>query len=180
MTPKAKEVVKNETKPETGVAVRGPSSAMLALFAPNQGVTAKLEKMTRLNLPGLVKPDVIPIGGILSAIIVKAVKSPVSTIKGCVLWLHLVKVDGDTITKTGTEITFPCTGVIRNALLPGVDGEKEVIAGINEFAGCLFVAKRTEDKPSKFKNAMFMFECFRSEKPVKTIEPALDTTATAQ
>lgn len=127
---------------------------MLALFAkPLEGTHTKL---VRRNMPMLVKPDSVPIGGAVTGEIMQICKSPVSTVKGFLLWL---KHD------SGTEFTFPCTGVIRNALAPGVVGDKELMAELEKEVGKKFVAVRQENKPNaKFKKEMFMFDVFTTAK----------------
>lgn len=132
----------------------GPSAAMLALFAkPPEGHGAKL---VRRNMPMLVKPDSVPVGGAVTGEIIQVCKSPVSTVKGFLLWL---KHD------SGQEFTFPCTGVIRNALAPGVTGDKELLAELEKEVGKKFVAVRQENKPNaKYKKEMFMFDVFTTAK----------------
>jgi hypothetical protein len=67
--------------------------------------------------------------------------------------------------ESGTEFCFPCTGVIRNALCPGVTGEKEVEAALNKEVGKKLVALRQENKPNaKYKKEMFMFDVFTTAK----------------
>ncbi len=130
-------------------ASTGPSTAMIALFANNPGVD--IGKLERRNMPQMIKPGDVPMGGIVSGEIIKIVNSPVSTVKGKLLWLKH---------SSGTEFTFPCTGVIRNALAPGLEG-KDVDAALQAEVGKLFFAKRTMDKQSqKYKKNMFMFDVF--------------------
>jgi len=105
-------------------------AAMPALFASD----VDLDKMKRRNLPTLVKHSSVPVGGIVSGEIIQVIDSPVTTVKGKLLWLRH---------KSGTEFTFPCTGVVRSALAPGLDG-KEYDAALDKEIGKNFFAKRTE------------------------------------
>lgn len=148
---------------ETAVAtVSTPSPAMVALFAAS-GAEAKLAKLERRNMPQMFKPSDVPIGGIVSGEIIKVVDSPVTTVKGMLLWLRH---------ESGQEYTFPCTGVIRNALAPGKKEGKELTDALDKEVGKMFYAKRLENKPSKYnadlagkvKKEMFMFDVFTSNK----------------
>lgn len=149
-----------------------PSSAMLALFANRPAPV--LDTLKRRNLPQMVKAvdangaENIPVGGVVAGIIVDVVKSPVSTVKGSLIWLHLVKFDDKgNPEKTGVEITFPATGVIRNAIAPGIDGEENARKEMLKLKGYLFVAQRQPDKMnSKFRKNMSMWDVRTSEKPV--------------
>lgn len=130
-----------------------PSAAMLALFKP--GGNALPANLKRRNLPQMVPPGEIPVDAIVSGEIIDVVDSPVSTVKGKLLWLRH---------ESGAEFTFPCTGVIRNALAPGLSG-KELDEALKKEIGKNFYAKRTLDKQSaKYKKAMFMFDVFTSTK----------------
>jgi len=116
----------------------------------------------RLNLPTMLKPDQVPVWSaenpkVLRALVVKIVDSPKSDIKGKLLWLRL---------KNGTEITFPCTGVIRNALAPGIkaDDDAKLTPALEKFVGETLIFRRTPNRPSKYKKAMFMFDVLRVNK----------------
>ena len=138
----------------------GPSNAMVALFQSLRPMSA-LSGLKRKNLPQLVKAvdqgkENIPVGATVIGIIVDVVRSPVTTIKGSLLWLALLKPseDGRTLENIGMEICFPATGAIRQALCPGLkkDDEnkeekarKEMLA----FKGFLFCAQRMPNKISK-------------------------------
>lgn len=128
---------------------------MLALFAPRADAGGlDLSKLERRNQPRMYKPEEVPVGGAVVGGVVKVCDSPVSTVKGKLLWLRH---------ESGEEFTFPCTGVIRNALAPGVDNEKELVAALGKYVGKTFVARRTPDKVSgKYKKSMFMFDVFTS------------------
>ncbi len=104
----------------------------------------------------MVKPDQVPVWTpenpkVLQATVCKICDSPNSTIKGKLLWLKL---------RNGTEITFPCTGVIRNALAPGVkDDDAKLEVALEKYVGEEIIIKRTPDKQNnKFKKNMFMFD----------------------
>lgn len=147
---------KPETTEETStaVAVRGPSAAMITLFAGSADMAGKLNKLERRNLPPMFKPGDVPIGGLVSGKIVKFVNSPVSTIKGKLIWLEH---------ETGKEFTFPCTGVIRSALAPGVTANGDALdKALEKEVGKMFYALRLDDSVSfKYDKAgkkMFVFD----------------------
>ncbi len=133
-----------------------PSTAMVALFAANPNAAAIIDesKFKRRNMPQMVKPGDVPMGGIVSGLIVDIVDSPVSTVKGKLIWIRH---------ENGTEFTFPCTGVIRNALAPGKDGA-DLDKALRAEIGNLIMAKRVPDKQSaKYKKNMFMFDVFTAK-----------------
>jgi hypothetical protein len=133
----------------------GPSPAMLAMFAARVDVNKK--SMKRLNLPQLIKPDYIPVGGQISGKILAILDSPVSTIKGKLLHLE---------TKAG-EFCFPVTGAIRSALAPGVkDDDIKLREKLEKYVGQYLYAERGMNKPSKFGRDLFTFEVYTSDKPV--------------
>lgn len=130
---------------------QAPATNALAIFQTGDAVEVDLSKMKRRNMPQMVKPGDVPVGSVIQAEIVDVVDSPVSTVKGKLLWLRA---------PNGQEFTFPCTGVIRNALAPGKD-DKEVKEVLEKLKGKTLVLKRTADKQSaKFKKSMFMFDVF--------------------
>lgn len=127
--------------------------AMQVLFSAPEG-----GKMTRRNMPAMIKPGDVPLGGAVSGEIIAVVNSPVTTVKGKLLHIRH---------SSGQEFTFPCTGVIRNALAPGISGDdgKELQTALEKEIGKIFVAKRLPDKQSnKFKKSMFMFDVYTSAK----------------
>ena len=174
-----------ETSNSTAVAVTAPaptqpapSAAMLALFS-GKGALSKALGVKRMNMPKLIKPSDIPIGGIISAVIVGIVKSPVSTVKAPLLHLAAITInDKNEIVKTGQENTFPVTGAIRQALAPGrpKDESGETLTKVlNEHVGKLLIAKREADGHSKtYDKDMFIFDVRLSESAVKTVEIAVD------
>ena len=131
-----------------------------------------LASLKRLNLPRMIKAtdadgENIPVDGIVAGIIVDVVPSPVSTIKGSLLWLHLVDFGEDgTPMANGREITFPAVGVVRAALAPGVEsdagkdnGQDKARKAMLEHKGKLIVLQRQPDKMnSKYKKAMGMWD----------------------
>lgn len=150
----------------------GPSAAMVALFQSGNSGNV-MDTLVRKNMPQMIKAvdggkENIPVGGVISGVLVDVVKSPVSTIKGSLLWLHLVKFDdGGNPEKTGVEITFPATGVIRSALAPGQEGEDAARKEMLKLKGHLFVAQRMPNKMnSKYKKEMTTWDVRVSEKPV--------------
>lgn len=159
MSDKKNKKIETPVNPETAVAVRGPSAAMTALFAPRPGLVDS-KKVERRNFPQMVKPADVPIGGVICGEIVKIVNSPVSTIKGKLLWLRNVTEDKSDPAH-GQEFTFPCTGVIRSALAPGVEGDKELQTALEKEIGKTLIAKRMDDKQSaKYKKNMFVFDVY--------------------
>jgi len=153
------------TSPSAAMVRTGPSAVMRALFAQKQ--MPEMAGFKKLNLPPLLKPSEkdgtanIPEGGIMSAIIVDAVDSPVSTVQGALLWLHLVKRSDSPDAaweKTGTEITFPATGVIRSALAPGVEGREQRLKALSKWKGHLLMVQRLTDKMSKYNKPMTMWD----------------------
>lgn len=144
-----------EESAKTGDALSMPEVPTLdvALFTATEPVLE--EDVVRLNLPPMMKPEQFPIWTAaepkaLRCKVVKIVPSPNSTIKGKLLWLK---------TRDGSEITFPCTGVIRNALAPGIkDDDAKLEAALEKYVGTELIFKRTPNKLSKYGKAMFMFE----------------------
>jgi hypothetical protein len=149
-------------KPNKGAVVHRSKfvqESQEAAQAASQHVTALTsalpEGLVRRNMPTMVKPGEIPVGTTISGEIVAFVDSPVSTVKGKLIWLRH---------QNGTEFTLPCTGVIRNALVPGKDGA-ELEKALEKEVGKMFYATRTPDKQnSKYKKSMFMFDVFTSAK----------------
>ncbi len=143
------------TQGPVAVAEVKPSLAMLALFS--QPTKTDVTKLQRVNMPQMIKPDAVPVGSCISGEIVDIVNSPVSTVKGKLLWLKH---------ESGQEITFPCTGVIRSALAPGLKSEdKELMPELRKHIGKLFVATRLANKVnSTYKKEQFMFDAFLSVK----------------
>lgn len=135
---------KKTAAPET---VAEPT-AIPALFTCKE--TPDFDKMQRRNLPTLVKHSDVPAGGMVSGEIVKIVDSPVTTIKGKLLWLRH---------ESGAELTFPITGPVRSALAPGLDGDAYDKA-LEKEVGKNFFAKRTESKES----GKIAFDVFTSDK----------------
>lgn len=140
-----------QTKMAAEAAASATPSTALALAIFQTGGEVDMSKMKRRNMPQMVKPADVPIDSVITAEIVDIVDSPVSTVKGKLLWLRA---------PNGQEFTFPCTGVIRNALAPGKE-DKEVKEALDKLKGKTLVLKRTADKQSaKFKKNMFMFDVF--------------------
>lgn len=119
-------------------------------------------KIERRNAPQMLKPKQCPIWTpeapkMLRAEIVAILDSPKASIKGCLLWLR---------TRDKTEITFPVTGVIRNALAPGIKGEDKdkLRAALEKEVGKTIYIKRLPDVMSaEYKKPMFMFDVWTSK-----------------
>lgn len=135
----------------------GNPGQALALISPADSLGG-LKNVKRRNLPQMVKPDEVPEGSAVTGEIIAIVDSPVSTIKGKLLHLKHA---------TGREFLFPCTGVIRSALAPGIkddEGEK-LKKALQADIGKIFVAQRMPDKVSgKFKKKMFVFDVYTADK----------------
>lgn len=137
------------TESEAGAA---PVNSLLALFGDTepdpelQGIIGGLE---RRNLPPMIKPGDIPVGGAIQGTIVKFVESPSEEIKGRLIWLNY----------KGIDFCVPCTGSIRNAFAPGKkDDDASLDAILAKEVGKFMWARRLPDKPSKFKKSMFVFD----------------------
>jgi hypothetical protein len=151
----AKSAAANPGAAEQAAATTGPSPAMLAMFAARTDVNKKA--LNRLNLPTLIKPTFIPIGGQISGKIVAIFDSPVATIKGKLLHLE---------TATG-EYCFPVTGAIRSALCPGIKDDNIKLKGaLEKFVGKWILCERGMNKPSKFGRDLFTFEVYTSDKAI--------------
>lgn len=125
--------------------------AMTNDFQPTPALLSKLAKMKRRSRPQLVKPDAIPIGGVIAGKILAFLPSFKKTIKGELL--HLVD-------DTGKEFYFPVTAQIAGAF--GATDGKNVSAEVKkEETGKQFVARRLADQMSaKWKKNMYVFEVF--------------------
>ncbi len=141
--------------PETAVATRAPSDKMLALFASsaNKFANAKIERRT---LPRMLLPKDFPIGAVLSGVIHDVVNSPASTVKGKCLWLNL---------PDGTEVLFPCTGVVRSALAPGISADDEKLVSVlkKECGKTLFLKRLENAMNKKFGKEQFMFDVYTAK-----------------
>lgn len=142
--------------------VLAPTLAALVFDSQSEAPELAEKDFERLNLPTMVKPDQVPVWTpespkVLRGTLVKVCDSPNASIKGKLLWLKL---------RNGTEITLPCTGVIRNALAPGIKDDSEKLdAALDKFVGLELVFRRTPDKQnSKFKKNMFMFDVLVAKK----------------
>ena len=143
-------MAKNTKTEKLELVPANESKNALTMFAAPGSID--VSKFKRLNMPGMVKPGDVPVGAMVIGILMGVFKSPVSTIKGNLLHLKL---------ESGQEITFPATGVIRNALAPGVTGEDEIKKELEKFTGKTLVLVRNGDKQSqKYKKNMFMFDVF--------------------
>jgi len=130
----------------------------MVLFSAPEGLdTTNEKKFQRRNMPQIIKPGDVPVGGMVSGEIIDAVNSPSTVVKGKCLWIKHA---------SGTEFLFPVTGVIRQALLggTGLEGD-ELTKALQREIGTTIICKRLESKQnSKFKKEMFMFDVFTSKK----------------
>ena len=151
-------MAKNESKKTANtenMAVARTSGVSSIYQLDSVAYSEVLKTAQRRNLPPMVKPVDVPIESVICAEIVRVVDSPVSTVKGKLLWLRA---------ESGQEFTFPCTGVIRSALAPGLSGD-DLQTKLDKEIGKVLILKRLEDKMSdKFKKAMFMFDVFTVDK----------------
>lgn len=155
MSSKAKGTSKfvQESAAAAGAATAAVTKQIMSLTTPADQLPGNL---LRRNMPPMIKPGDIPVGAAISGEIVSVVDSPVSTIKGKLLWLRH---------SSGQEFTFPCTGVIRNALAPGKKEGEELDKVLEKEVGKTLYAKRLPDKTSsKYKKTMYMFDVFTSGK----------------
>jgi hypothetical protein len=129
-----------------------------------------LKTAKRRNAPTLIKPGIVPMGGVVHGWIEKIVPSMVNTIKGKLIWLR----QGEAKPKPGDlEFLFPLTGVIRQALMgpvPADDDDKAdsiVKNGAEKEIGKYFIAKRIADGQSKRfpGKPMYMFDVFTCDGP---------------
>jgi hypothetical protein len=166
MAKKSSAQVSNLSPVEPG-AITPPAavSNALALFAPATAIEGLTEGLTRRNMPQMLLPKDVPIGAAIDAEIIDAVSSPATTVKGKCLWLKS--------NANGQEFLFPVTGVVRQALIGGYDGDKDkdgekLIALLKKEIGNRFVAKRCPGRDStKFKKEMYVFEVFTGKMPAK-------------
>lgn len=105
-----------------------------SIFQTTMEVDTK--QFNRKNVPQILKAADMPVGGGFQAEIVSVVDSPVSTIKGKLIWLK---------TAAGQEFTFPLTGDVRNSLAPGKEGE-DLEKALKPLVGKTLVVKRAADK----------------------------------
>lgn len=117
-----------------------PTAATNSIFQTTMEVDTK--QFTRKNVPQILKAADMPVGGGFQAEIVSIVDSPVSTIKGKLLWLK---------NAAGAEFTFPLTGDVRSSLAPGKDGE-ELEKVLKPLIGKTLVVKRGPNKAGSEKN----------------------------
>ena len=158
MARKPKSEFQKESEANSTAVVLAPSLMSQLFTRDDKGKAIDESKVERRNAPAMLKPGDIPVWTpenpvLLQAEIIKIMDSPNSTIKGKLLWLRA---------PSGHEFTFPCTGVVRNALAPGVKADdKELTTALEKEIGKTLFLKRTPDKTSaKYKKNMFMFDVF--------------------
>lgn len=145
-------------KDTAGTAAAAPAPATEAkpkkdyvLFQAPKNIT--LTKEDRRNLPRMIKPGNVPVGGTVSGKIISIVNSPATTVKGFCIWLcH----------ESGEEFLFPCTGVIRQALAPGREKDSaELKKTLEAEIGKTLVATRKDSEfNEKYKKDQFMFDVY--------------------
>ena len=120
---------KIETPSKLSLVPASGLATMSALFTADVSQLPKNAK--KLTLPPMIKPDQVPIGSILSAVIVGLALSisPREDMRGSKL-IHLRH-------DSGTEFLFPLTGVIKKAM----GGDK----GVTDNAGKRLVIQRQPD-----------------------------------
>ena len=131
------------------VPTSGPSETMKQMFAAgalSQVASVQGLNLERRNMPRLIKPEDIPIGGGMAGQIVKFVPSPKKEVKGDLVWLRL---------RGGVEITFPVTGVLRQALNQELD---------KEIGKVLIIIRGPDGHSKRFGgNKMFMFDVYTTD-----------------
>jgi hypothetical protein len=148
-------ITKNENKKLELVPASGLAS-MTQLFTPSD-VSELPKNAKKLTLPPLVKPDQMPVGTILSAVIVGIAPSisPREDMRGSKL-IHLRH-------DSGTEFLFPLTGTIKKAL----GGEKGIV---ENYIGKRLVIQRQADgetrkycAPGEPAKKVFMFDIYLAD-----------------
>lgn len=136
-------------------------SLMAQLFTREDEKELENDKIERRNAPAMLKPGDVPVWSpenpvILRAEIVRIMDSPKASIEGKLLWLR---------TAGGHEFTFPCTGVIRNALAPGIKTDDPKLGEtLEKEVGKIIFLKRTPDRMSgEYKKPMFMFDVYTAK-----------------
>lgn len=129
----------------------GPSASLLKLLE-----SKRAGKTQRLTMPTMIKPAQIPIGQQISGKLLAVVNSMKKSIKGKLLHMRH---------ESGEEFTFPATGVISNALAPGLKNEDPAyVKELEKFKGKTLFFKRADDQMSgAYKKPMFMFDVEVSE-----------------
>ncbi len=142
-----------------------------ATTAPNPFVTALVatdkkfdnEKIVKLTLPTLIKPDHIPVGGVVGGEIVRVIINFTGSKEDSMRSSRVIYLRH----ASGTEFLFPVSGVIRNSLRdylaePDTKDATERATGFlkdNQIVGWKLWVKRNEDSvDKKFKKRMFMFD----------------------
>jgi translation elongation factor EF-G len=136
--------------PATAATEAKPKKDYVLFQAPKN---INLEKAERRNLPRMIKPGNVPVGGVVSGVIVAIVNSPATTVKGfCIHLRH----------ESGEEFLFPCTGVIRQALAPGREKDSQALKDtLEKEVGKTLVATRKDSEfNEKYKKDQFMFDVY--------------------
>lgn len=124
-----------------------PVSRLSAKFDP--AVLSKLKGLKKLTLPPLVKPEQVPVGGMIEAKIIALVGSisKKENMKNSKL-MHLQAPDG-------TEFLFSLTGVIKKA----IGGEEGVTANVGK---TLILVRQEDGSTEEYggKKRVFMFDVY--------------------
>lgn len=111
-------------------------------------------KVEKLNLPPLVPPGQIPIGGIVSGALVKVIKNFTGSTEDSMKKSMVVHLKHE----TGTEFLFPLTGTIKKSMTSLLDEKGETL--LPKYVGKKVWFQRGQDgKAKKYGGKpMFMFD----------------------
>jgi hypothetical protein len=148
-----------------------PRSVALAdTFSGPANLEHLLKTAKRRNLPVLIKPKDVPVGGIVHGWIEKIIQSMSPTVKGKLIWLR----QGDKEARPGDpEYLFPLTGTVRQALIGPVSRDDEkaasaaIDAGSGKEIGKYLIMQRKDDGESKRfpGKPMYQFDVFTCDDP---------------
>jgi hypothetical protein len=136
---------------------------MLTLFKAPSGID--LSKAKRKNMPSMIKPGDIPIfteenQAVLICKVIEGVKSFKSTVKG--ICIHVKLANGD-------ERLLPCTGAIRQALVPGIEADDapKLIKAVGELKGNVYAFKRLPNTMNKqYNKEQFIFDIYELDSKI--------------
>lgn len=143
-----------EMVPASSIAAGGAGGAT-ALFQ-NASTVRLPARAQKLTLPPLIKPDLIPVGSLLSGVIIAVVASisPREDMRGSKL-LHMKH-------EYGTEFLLPLTGTIKKAV-GGFDGAEKSVGKT------LFVVRQPDGETTKYSGKgepakkVYMFDVYLAD-----------------
>lgn len=163
-------MAKNEKK-ETSTALVPSSTAREFTLFRQEAPKDLTAGMVRKNMPQLVTPLQVPVGSSLVAILTGVFPSPRSDIKGYLLGMLVLTVDENGKETDNMEISFPCTGSIRQALAPGMkDDNAGLLKALEAYKGFKIVLFRQPNTINRnFKKEQFIFDVHLSPKAVREV-----------